>query len=128
MSQANQSSGNPLPQVKNVIAIGAGKGGVGKSTISVNMAVALARMGFKTGLMDGDIYGPRMPTMLVLRGQAPLIYAGRLVPTNVHGTHAVTIGQLVEADKPLIWRGPMAHGAFKQLLVDQTAWPELEYL
>jgi ATP-binding protein involved in chromosome partitioning len=127
MSNPN-SSGNPLPQVKNVIAIGAGKGGVGKSTISVNMAVALARLGYKTGLMDGDIYGPSMPTMLGIRGVPPQLREGRLVPLYVHGVHAVTIGSLVESDKPLIWRGPMAHGAFKQLLVDQTAWPELDYM
>jgi ATP-binding protein involved in chromosome partitioning len=128
MSQTTPASGNPLPQVKNVIAIGAGKGGVGKSTLSANMAVALARMGFKTGLMDGDIYGPSMPTMLGLRGISPQLDAGRMVPMQVHGIHVVTIGSLVEADKPLIWRGPMAHSAFKQLLVDQTAWPELDYL
>lgn len=123
-----ETTSNPLPQVKNVIAIGAGKGGVGKSTISVNVAVALARMGHKTGLMDGDIYGPSMPTMLGIRGQQPTIDKGRLIPAQVHGIHAVTIGSLVESDKPLIWRGPMAHGAFKQLLVDQTQWPELDYL
>lgn len=121
-------SGNPLPQVKNVIAIGAGKGGVGKSTISVNMAVALARLGHKTGLMDGDIYGPSMPTMLGIRGVPPRVESGKLIPMYVHGIHTVTIGSLVESDKPLIWRGPMAHGAFKQLLVDQTVWPELDYL
>ena len=127
MSNPNPS-GNPLPQIKNVIAIGAGKGGVGKSTISANVAVALARLGHKTGLMDGDIYGPSMPTMLGIRGVPPQIREGRLIPFFVHGIHAVTIGSLVEADKPLIWRGPMAHGAFKQLLVDQTTWPELDYL
>lgn len=125
---SEQKTSNPLPQVRNVVAIGAGKGGVGKSTISANMAVALARMGFKTGLMDGDIYGPSMPTMLGIRGQQPTLDGGRLIPMNVHGIHAVTIGSLVEPDKPLIWRGPMAHGAFKQLLVDQTKWPELDYL
>ena len=92
------------------------------------MAVALARLGHKTGLMDGDIYGPSMPTMLGVRGVPPQLREGRLVPLYVHGIHAVTIGSLVESDKPLIWRGPMAHGAFKQLLVDQTTWPELDYL
>lgn len=121
-------SGNPLPQIKNVIAIGAGKGGVGKSTISANMAVALARMGLKVGLMDGDIYGPSMPTMLGIRGVPPQVREGKLIPLFVHGIHVVTIGTLVEPDKPLIWRGPMAHGAFKQLLVDQASWPQLDYL
>ena len=128
MNQKDPTPSNPLPQVKNVIAIGAGKGGVGKSTISVNIAVALARQGLRVGLMDGDIYGPSMPTMLGLRGVPPQVEAGRLIPLMIHGIHVVTIGQLVESDKPLIWRGPMAHGAFKQLLVDQTTWPELDYM
>lgn len=127
VTSANASH-NPLPQVKNVIAVGAGKGGVGKSTVSVNLAVALSRLGHRTGLMDGDIYGPSMPTMLGLRDVPPQLREGKLVPALVHGIHVVTIGQLVGSDKPLIWRGPMAHGAFKQLLLDQTSWPELDYL
>src|SRR4051812_21023706 len=117
-----------LPQVKNVIAVGAGKGGVGKSTVALNLAVGLARTGAKVGLMDGDIYGPSMPTMLGIKGVSPSVRAGKLLPHHVHGIHAVTIGSLVESDKPLIWRGPMAHGAFKQLLLDNTDWPELDYL
>jgi ATP-binding protein involved in chromosome partitioning len=117
-----------LPQVKNVIAIGAGKGGVGKSTVAVNVAVGLQRHGAKVGLMDGDIYGPSMPTMLGIKGIGPQVRGNRLVPHYVHGIHAVTIGSLVEEDKPLIWRGPMAHGAFKQLFADNTDWPELDYL
>jgi ATP-binding protein involved in chromosome partitioning len=78
--------------------------------------------------MDGDIYGPSMPTMLGIKGQAPFVRGGRIMPHAVHGIHAITIGSLVEQDKPLIWRGPMAHGAFKQLLLDNTEWPELDYL
>jgi len=117
-----------LPQVKNIVAIGAGKGGVGKSTVSVNVAVGLARLGAKVGLMDGDIYGPSMPTMLGIRGIQPEVRANKIIPHHVHGVHAITIGSLVEQDKPLIWRGPMAHGAFKQLLLDNTLWPELDYL
>ncbi len=117
-----------LPQVKNIIAVGAGKGGVGKSTIAANIAVGLQRSGAKVGLMDGDIYGPSMPTMLGLKGQTPQVEGNRIVPFHVHGIHAITIGALVEQDKPLIWRGPMAHGAFKQLLLDNTQWPELDYL
>src|SRR5205814_7651293 len=84
--------------------------------------------GAKVGLMDGDIYGPSMPTMLGIKGIAPNVRAGKLLPHHVHGIHAVTIGSLVESDKPLLWRGPMAHGAFKQLLLDNTEWPELDYL
>lgn len=117
-----------LPQVKNVIAVGAGKGGVGKSTIALNLAVGLRRCGASVGLMDGDIYGPSMPTMLGIKGIAPQVRGNRLLPHHVHGIHAVTIGSLVDEDKPLIWRGPMAHGAFKQLLLDNTEWPELDYL
>ena len=117
-----------LPQVKNVIAVGAGKGGVGKSTIALNLAVGLARSGAQVGLMDGDIYGPSMPTMLGIRGVPPRVRGAKMLPHHVHGIHAVTIGSLVEQDKPLIWRGPMAHGAFRQLLLDNTEWPDLDYL
>jgi ATP-binding protein involved in chromosome partitioning len=117
-----------LPQVKNVIAVGAGKGGVGKSTVALNLAVGLRRCGAAVGLMDGDIYGPSMPTMLGIKGIAPQVRGNRLLPHHVHGIYAVTIGSLVDEDKPLIWRGPMAHGAFKQLLLDNTDWPELDYL
>jgi ATP-binding protein involved in chromosome partitioning len=117
-----------LPQVKNVVAVGAGKGGVGKSTVALNVAIGLQRAGAKVGLMDGDIYGPSMPTMLGIKGMVPQVRGAKIMPFFVHGIHAVTIGALVEQDKPLIWRGPMAHGAFKQLLLDNTEWPELDYL
>ena len=121
---------NPLPQVRNILAVGAGKGGVGKSTIAVNLAVGLQRAGAKVGLMDGDIYGPSIPTMLGIKGVVPKLDQSKkkILPHHVHGIHAVTIGSLVEEDKPLIWRGPMAHGAFKQLILDNTLWPELDYL
>src|SRR3982751_894178 len=117
-----------LPQVKNVVAVGAGKGGVGKSTIAVNIAVGLQRQGAQVGLMDGDIYGPSMPTLLGIKGRTPLGQNSKIIPFHVHGIHAITIGALVEEEKPLIWRGPMAHGAFKQLLLDNTEWPALDYL
>jgi ATP-binding protein involved in chromosome partitioning len=117
-----------LPQVKSVIAVGAGKGGVGKSTLAVNLAVGLHRSGAAVGLMDGDIYGPSMPTMLGIKGRQPQVNGPKIIPFHVHGIHAITIGALVEQDKPLIWRGPMAHGAFKQLFSDNTQWPELDYL
>ena len=118
---------NPLPGVRQVIAVGAGKGGVGKSTVAVNLAVALARMGAKTGLLDGDIYGPSAPTMLGLEDEQTQARGNMLLPFEVHGIKAMTIGKLVDPDKPLIWRGPMAHGAFKQLAT-QTEWGELDYL
>src|SRR5213078_5246061 len=86
------------------------------------------RCGAKVGLMDGDIYGPSIPTMLGVRGLPPQVRGNKIIPFHVHGVHAISIGSLVEQDKPLIWRGPMAHGAFKQLLLDNTEWPELDYL
>jgi len=117
-----------LPQVRHIVAVGAGKGGVGKSTIAVNLAVALARAGEEVGLMDGDIYGPSIPTMLGLRGVRPRFENNRLIPLYAHGLHVITIGSLVDSGKPLIWRGPMAHSAFRQLIADQTQWPELDWL
>jgi ATP-binding protein involved in chromosome partitioning len=122
-----QQHAGPLPGVKNVIAVGAGKGGVGKSTVAVAIAVGLARRGYDVGLLDADIYGPSMPTMLGLHEHQPVLHDGLLEPFFAHGIKCMTIGKLVEADKPLIWRGPMAHGAFKQL-TEQTAWGELDYL
>jgi ATP-binding protein involved in chromosome partitioning len=125
---APQPNREALPQVQYIIAVGAGKGGVGKSTVALNLAVGLQRTGARVGLMDGDIYGPSMPTMLGIKGRPPQVRGAKILPHEVHGIHAVTIGSLVEQDKPLIWRGPMAHGAFKQLLLDNTDWPELDYL
>jgi ATP-binding protein involved in chromosome partitioning len=94
----------------------------------VNVAVGLARAGARTGLMDGDIYGPSLPTLLGIGNIAPKVAGGNMIqPYNVHGIKAMTIGALVEPEKPLIWRGPMAHGAFKQLAT-QTDWGQLDYL
>lgn len=126
--QQKAAENNPLPGVKHIIAVGAGKGGVGKSTIAVNLAVGLARHETRVGLMDGDIYGPSLPTMLGLDDQAARTTGGNMiVPFDVHGIKSITIGKLVEPDKALIWRGPMAHGAFRQLAT-QTDWGELDYL
>lgn len=125
--QKVEGEGNPLPNVKNVLAVGAGKGGVGKSTISINLAIALSRFGAKVGLLDGDIYGPSIPTMLGLQAQQALMKNNMILPFELHGIKSMTIGALVEPEKPLIWRGPMAHGAFKQLAT-QTDWGELDYL
>lgn len=122
-----QQQVGPLPGVRYAVAVGAGKGGVGKSTIAVNLAVGLARRGHAVGLMDGDIYGPSLPTMLGLDGLETIVLGTMFQPFNVHGVKAMTIGKLVEPEKPLIWRGPMAHKAFTQL-VEQTQWGELDYL
>ncbi len=118
---------NPLPNVKKIIAVGAGKGGVGKSTVATILAVGLAKQGFKVGLLDGDIYGPSMPTMLGLHREESLSEDGFLLPFTVHGIEAMSIGKLVEPDRALIWRGPRAHSAFNQLAT-QTKWGELDYL
>ena len=127
-SQGRAQAGYPsLPGVKHVIAVGAGKGGVGKSTVSINLAVALARQGHAVGLLDGDIYGPSAPTMLGLDSLDVNLHENMLQVFDVHGIKSMTIGKLVDPEKPLIWRGPMAHGAFKQL-VEQTSWGELDYL
>ncbi|MCK4873894.1 MAG: Mrp/NBP35 family ATP-binding protein [Phycisphaerales bacterium] len=123
--RAKQAS--PLPDVKHIIAIGAGKGGVGKSTVAVNLAIGLARAGASVGLLDGDIYGPSLPTMLGLDDQTPHSEGDMIRPFESCGIKSMTIGKLVEPDKPLIWRGPMAHGAFQQLAT-QTKWGELDYL
>lgn len=122
-----QGAAQPLPDVKHTVAVGAGKGGVGKSTVALNLAVGLARKGHAVGLMDGDIYGPSIPTLLNLHAHQTAVLQGKLQPFYVHGIKAMTIGKLVDPEKPLIWRGPMAHGAFKQL-AEQTHWGELDYL
>jgi ATP-binding protein involved in chromosome partitioning len=127
-SPEGRASSPPAP--RHIIAVGAGKGGVGKSTIAVNLAVGLARRtggGHAVGLLDGDIYGPSAPTLMGLHSLEVLIHRNMLQPFYVHGVKTMTIGKLVDPEKPLIWRGPMAHGAFKQL-ADQTEWGPLDYL
>ncbi len=126
-SGAAAAKNNPLPDVKHIVAVGAGKGGVGKSTIAVNTAVGLARAGASVGLLDGDIYGPSLPTMLGIHGQEITAEDDKMLPFVVHGIKAMTIGALTGAEKPLIWRGPMAHGAFRDLAT-RTLWGPLDYL
>ena len=126
-NEKTKDKDSPLPNVKHVIAVGSGKGGVGKSTVAVALAVGLAREGAKVGLLDGDIYGPSTPTMLGLDEIPPAAKGNMLIPFEVHGIKSMTIGKLVDPEKPLIWRGPMAHGSFKQLAT-QTEWGELDYL
>jgi len=126
--QSQARADNPLPEVKHIVAVGAGKGGVGKSTVAVNLAVGLARTGATVGLLDADIYGPSLPTMLGLDELEPMGAPDNMImPFEVHGIRAMTLGKLVEAEKPLIWRGPMAHSAFRQLAT-QTKWGQLDYL
>ena len=118
----------PLPGIRNVIAVASGKGGVGKSTTAVNLALALALDGARVGLLDADIYGPSQPRMMGLQGERPVSLDGkRLQPLVAHGVKVMSIGFLVEEEQPMVWRGPMVTQALQQLLND-TDWGELDYL
>ncbi len=112
--------------VRNAIAVASGKGGVGKSTVAVNLAVSLAQSGARVGLMDADIYGPNVPTMMGVE-KLPPATADKLIPAEAHGVQMISIGFLVKPGQPLIWRGPMLHSAIRQFLTD-VAWDELDYL
>jgi ATP-binding protein involved in chromosome partitioning len=115
-----------LPGVKNIIAVGAGKGGVGKTTVAVNLALALARSGSKVGMIDGDIYGPNVPIMLGLKTQ--LTTDGqKILPAERYGLQVVSMGFMTTDDAPIIWRGPMLHGALQQFF-REVRWAELDYL
>jgi len=117
-----------VPTVRNVVLIGSGKGGVGKSTVSANVAVALAQLGARVGLLDADIYGPSMPLMMGLFGAKPSSDDGKSVkPLEAHGVKVISIGFFVDPDQAMIWRGPMLHGALVQLLRD-VKWGDLDYL
>ena len=116
----------PLPGVKNIIAVGAGKGGVGKTTVAVNLAIALAKAGGRVGLIDGDIYGPNVPIMLGMKNQ--LVTDGqKIVPAEKYGLQVISMGFLTQDDAPIIWRGPMLHGALQQFF-REVKWSDLDYL
>lgn len=118
----------PLANVRNVIAIASGKGGVGKSTTAVNLALALLADGAKVGILDADIYGPSIPLMLGVPGQRPTSEDGQsMQPLAAHGLQVMSIGFLIDADQPMIWRGPMVTQALNQML-QQTQWSDLDYL
>ena len=127
VSHAVQKALKPLPNVKNIIAVASGKGGVGKSTTSVNLALALAAEGAQVGILDADIYGPSIPTMLGLSGRPETEDNKILLPKVSFGIQTISIGYLIDADQPMIWRGPMVTGALQQLLT-QTRWSNLDYL
>ncbi|PZO66326.1 MAG: iron-sulfur cluster carrier protein ApbC [Pseudoxanthomonas suwonensis] len=121
VARVPQNDLTPHPRIRNLIAVGSGKGGVGKSTTSVNLALALAAQGLRVGLLDADVYGPSIPTMLGLSGRPDSPDGKSIVPMRAHGIEAMSIGLLVEQDTPMIWRGPMATSALMQLLND-TLW------
>src|SRR5206468_10520010 len=121
-----ETEGDLIPEVANVVAVGSGKGGVGKSTVSVNLALAFARAGATVGLLDADIYGPNDPQMLGLKAK-PEIQDRKLVPVPVHGIKVISMAFFLKDDEPVVWRGPMLHGAMKQFLGD-VLWGKLDYL
>ncbi|MCL4168995.1 UNVERIFIED_CONTAM: hypothetical protein GTU68_065935 [Idotea baltica] len=125
---AEQQSSS-IPGVKHLIAVASGKGGVGKSTTSVNLALALSLQGKKVGLLDADIYGPSIPTMLgVAEGTRPQVSEGnRLIPIEAHGLQTISMGNLTTEDTPVVWRGPMASGALVQILTE-TLWHDIDVL
>ena len=127
-SSAPQPQGpQTIPGVGQIIAVGSGKGGVGKTTLAVNLALAMSRLGFKVGLLDADIYGPNVPLMLGESTEPELTPDGRIVPAERYGIRAISVGYLNPGDKPLIWRGPMLHGVIQQF-ISRVAWGELDYL
>lgn len=117
----------PLPGVAHVIAVGSGKGGVGKTTVAVNMAVSLSKLGYKVGLLDADIYGPNVPTMMGATRQPNVVGENRIEPLVAHGVKFISIGLISPGDKPMVMRGPMLHQIIKQFLT-QVEWGELDYL
>jgi ATP-binding protein involved in chromosome partitioning len=129
---SNRKEGDSmLPNVRNIIAVVSGKGGVGKSTVSANLALALAQGGAKVGLMDADIYGPSVPIMFGVRGERPMMKEvdgkGKIVPLERYGIKLLSIGLLVDEKSAVVWRGPMASSAIKQFVTD-VLWEELDYL
>lgn len=117
----------PLPGVSNIIAVGSGKGGVGKTTLSVNLALALSKMGYKVGLLDADVYGPNVPLMLGTNAQPRAVSNERIEPILAQGLKVISVGFLNPGDKPIIWRGPMLHQIIRQFL-NSVEWGQLDYL
>jgi ATP-binding protein involved in chromosome partitioning len=126
-SKPGRSPSQMLPTVKHIIAIASGKGGVGKSTTTVNLAVAFTQLGYKIGILDADIYGPSLPTMMGLSGKPDVTADKKLMPMRAHGICCMSIGFLIPPDAPMVWRGPMVQGALMQLLKD-VAWGDLDLL
>ncbi|MDO1501785.1 Mrp/NBP35 family ATP-binding protein [Winogradskyella maritima] len=130
-NKTNVIKGNPIPGIKNIVAIASGKGGVGKSTVTANLAVTLAKMGFNIGILDADIYGPSVPIMFDVASERPLSVnvdgKSKMKPVENHGVKVLSIGFFTRPDQAVIWRGPMASKALNQMIFD-AAWGELDFL
>jgi ATP-binding protein involved in chromosome partitioning len=124
--RAPAQDSNLVPQVRHLVAVASGKGGVGKSTVAANLAVRLGQLGWRTGLLDADIYGPSVPTMFGIQ-ERPLLHGNRIVPFEKYGIRLMSLGFILETDTPVIWRGPMVVRAIEQMLGD-VEWGELDYL
>jgi len=125
--QAAAQGPMPLPGVAHVVAVGSGKGGVGKTTVAVNLAVALGKIGYRVGLIDADIYGPNVPMMLGATRQPNVVGENRIEPILAHGVKFISVGLISPGDKPMVMRGPMLHQIIRQFL-QQVEWGELDYL
>src|SRR5580704_18533290 len=117
----------PIPGVKNLVAVASGKGGVGKTTVAVNLAIAMKNLGASGGLLDADVYGPNVPVMLGTNEQPRAIDQQTIIPVEAYGIKMISMGLLNPGDKPLIWRGPMLHSVIQQFL-RSVQWGELDYL
>lgn len=129
MSHSHAAAPTPtaLPGVANIVAVGSGKGGVGKTTVAVNLAIALTKLGFRVGLIDADVYGPNVPLMLGTMQQPRVLASNQIEPNIAHGVKVISIGFLSPGDKPMVMRGPMLHQIIRQFL-QQVAWGELDFL